>query len=141
MDPSCALKVLLSVFATVHVMGFNLQIINRCAEMICPALTGVETVSKQVRQVGPSPCLDREQSVSLAVPPPWSGRVWARSKCQNGLERCQVGGCGSSDCTGKSSSNTTLVEVTVFHTNATYDISLGKPRKRSIGRAADSIIH
>ena len=105
---------------------FTLEIRNRCNQTICPGYTGTDLLTKEFRGFGPSPCLKYNQFYSVGIKPVWAGRVWPRTGCNENITRCLVGDCGSSDCTGKSSSNTTLVEMTVNTTEVHYDISIGK---------------
>ncbi|KAL7940394.1 PR5-like protein [Trichoderma barbatum] len=58
------------------------------------------------------------------IPIPWSGRVWPRQFCSDVGDNCLLGDCGSSSCWDRSSTNTTLFEVTVQPEDMYYDISL-----------------
>lgn len=106
--------------------GLKVQNVIHCAEMICTAFTGLEMVSKQVKPVGPSQCLNH--TVWLCH---LRGRDGSMLDISVGTvqEDCKVRDCSSSDCTGTSSSNTTLVMMTVVSTNATYGIGQGNSQE------------
>ncbi|KAK2036906.1 PR5-like protein [Colletotrichum somersetense] len=55
---------------------------------------------------------------------PWSGRIWARQYCSPNGTDCVLGDCGHSSCWGRSSSGTTLFEITAQKGKMYYDISL-----------------
>ncbi|KAK1659774.1 PR5-like protein [Colletotrichum godetiae] len=55
---------------------------------------------------------------------PWSGRVWARQYCEAGGLNCVLGDCGHPSCWGRSSTGTTLFEITAQKDKMYYDISL-----------------
>ena len=77
--------------------------------------------------------LRQDVPVSLAAPPGWSGRFWARTGCSGGSSgsfKCDTGDCGTGkiECDGAAGAPpATLVEITLANAGAVndfYDISL-----------------
>lgn len=72
-----------------------------------------------------------QASNTINIPPPWSGRIWARFQCSDngGTFTCGSGDCGSGQvaCNGAGAAPpATLVEITLGGANGQdfYDISL-----------------
>jgi hypothetical protein len=70
------------------------------------------------------------QSVQLAVPNQWGGRIWGRTGCSfdaTGHGHCQTGDCGGRfQCTGSGATPATLAELTLAAWSGLdfYDVSM-----------------
>jgi hypothetical protein len=127
---SCKLWLLLLVFARwYHVsMAMTFTISNYCPHPIWPGtLAGAGT--SQLSMTGFK--LDPGQTVQLAAPAGWSGRIWARTGCvfdADGAGVCQTGDCGGRmECRGAGATPpATLFEVTLDGSGGQdfYDVSL-----------------
>lgn len=111
----------------VHSVQFTF--INNCPYTVWPAtLTGGGTA--QLPTTGFE--LPSKSSVSIQVPAPWSGRVWARTFCTNdysGKFVCKTADCGSGEvsCKGAGANPpASLAEFTLATNNGMnfYDVSL-----------------
>ena len=109
--------VLLAVLPLVH--SLDIEIDNHCNETLWPALTG------QPGDLPLPPALNYKGVFNLSVPENWGGRIWAKSHCTENGSNCMVGDCGTANCNGASSTNTTLIEFNIMNMTIFYDISLG----------------
>ncbi|KAG2635949.1 pathogenesis-related thaumatin-like protein 3.5 [Panicum virgatum] len=127
---SCRLWLLLLVFARWYhaSMAMTFTISNYCPHPIWPGtLAGAGT--SQLSTTGFK--LDPGQTVQLAAPAGWSGRIWARTGCvfdADGAGVCQTGDCGGQmECRGAGATPpATLFEVTLDGSGGLdfYDVSL-----------------
>ncbi|KAL5206313.1 hypothetical protein ABZP36_034522 [Zizania latifolia] len=109
-------------------MGMTFTISNYCPHPVWPGtLAGAGT--SQLSTTGFR--LDPGQSVQLAAPVGWSGRIWARTGCMfdaDGAGVCQTGDCGGRmECRGAGATPpATLFEVTLGKGGGLdfYDVSL-----------------
>ncbi|KAG8049755.1 hypothetical protein GUJ93_ZPchr0009g2252 [Zizania palustris] len=109
-------------------MGMTFTISNYCPHPVWPGtLAGAGT--SQLSTTGFR--LDPGQSVQLAAPVGWSGRIWARTGCMfdaDGAGVCQTGDCGGRmECRGAGATPpATLFEVTLGKEGGLdfYDVSL-----------------
>ncbi|XP_037442443.1 pathogenesis-related thaumatin-like protein 3.5 isoform X2 [Triticum dicoccoides] len=118
---------LLSLF-TLVAYATTFTIANYCAYPIWPgtlAGSGTPQLSTTGFELGPG------QTVRLAAPPGWSGRMWARTGCvfdAAGAGVCQTGDCGGRmECRGAGATPpATLFEVTLGKGGGEdfYDVSL-----------------
>lgn len=101
-------------------LTFNL--VNSCSsQIIWPAILGNGALSPLPDGIMLPP---GQRYKTAPIPLPWSGRVWPRQLCSEAGDNCLVGDCGSSVCS-RSSTNTTLFEMTINSNEMFYDISLG----------------
>jgi hypothetical protein len=107
-------------------LGLRVQIVNLCTDMRWPALTGVNINNHSAVAMEMPPGLKPSDHYELSIPEPWAGRVWAKTLCSSQGDECQIGDCGSKNCNGYSSQNTTLVEFNMQNGTVWYDISLGE---------------
>lgn len=124
--------------AALHAHSFVLTVVNNSTnQTIWPAIegTGSYVVSPSGGRVidnsrNPLPdglALEPKSQVQIPLTSfPWSGRVWARQYCTPDGSGCILGDCGHSSCWGRSSTGTTLFEITILHDKMFYDISLGR---------------
>jgi len=109
-------------------MAMTFTISNYCPHPIWPGtLAGAGT--SQLSTTGFN--LDPGQTVQLAAPAGWSGRIWARTGCvfdADGAGVCQTGDCGGRmECRGAGATPpATLFEVTLDGSGGLdfYDVSL-----------------
>ena len=109
-------------------MAMTFTISNYCSHPIWPGtLAGAGT--SQLSTTGFR--LDPGQTVQLAAPAGWSGRIWARTGCvfdADGAGVCQTGDCGGRmECRGSGATPpATLFEVTLGQGGVEdfYDVSL-----------------
>ncbi|KAK9750192.1 hypothetical protein RND81_02G179600 [Saponaria officinalis] len=104
---------------------------NKCGDTVWPA-TEAGAGTPQLGTTGFE--LRHGVSISLDVPPGWSGRVWARTLCSNNDTtrfRCNTGDCGSGTITCNGAGGvppSSLVEFTLENHASNdqdfYDISL-----------------
>ncbi len=102
-----------------------LEMENKCDELIYPAISGVNLKDKKPIYLITPPRLSKNESFSMNVTAPWSGRAWGRSDCNGTGSHCAVGDCGARDCNGRSSKNVTLVELTFDNDTVWGDVSIG----------------
>ncbi|KAF4417958.1 Pathogenesis-related protein 5 [Colletotrichum fructicola] len=123
------------IFATtLHAQSVVLTIVNNSSDhTIWPAIEGSPLSEPTLSDGGvvsgdPLPeglALLANSTVKVALPQTnWSGRLWARQYCSADGTGCVLGDCGSRSCWGRSSTLTTLFELTVLSDKIYYDISL-----------------
>ncbi|XP_068303744.1 thaumatin-like protein 1a isoform X2 [Pyrus communis] len=100
---------------------------NNCPNTVWPA-TLTSGQNRQLSTTGFK--LASQASQSMAAPSPWSGRLWARTRCSTnatGKFSCETADCGSGQvaCNGADVvPPATLVEITINGGQDFYDVSL-----------------
>ncbi|CAA0830341.1 Pathogenesis-related thaumatin superfamily protein [Striga hermonthica] len=111
-----------TITTSVHSATFTIK--NNCPYQIWPAtLTGRGSAPLTGFELAPN------AARTIDVPSPWSGRIWARTRCSNGGSSCLTGDCGSSrvECNGSGGAPpASLIEFTLGGDGGKdfYDISL-----------------
>lgn len=115
----------ISFITLTYTSDLLLEIENKCDKFIYPAISGVNLEDKKPINLTALPGLSKNESFTVTVAAPWSGRVWGRSDCNGTGSRCAVGDCGARDCNGRSSKNVTLAELTFDNDTVWGDVSIG----------------
>lgn len=131
----------LVLFSIGSTIAFEIQVSNNCHEPLWPAITGTNfSVHDKLFAKGLRLDYGNSTSIQLHPTPKWSGRIWARSRCDHSGAFCALGNCNNqTSCWNSSASDTTLVELTLDKDILDYDISLGKSPRTTFGPWTDAL--
>uniref|UniRef100_A0AC35UE24 Pathogenesis-related protein 5-like n=1 Tax=Rhabditophanes sp. KR3021 TaxID=114890 RepID=A0AC35UE24_9BILA len=112
------------------VSSVQIVIVNRCLQTIWPGIQGSTLPENGGFQ------LNAGQTRTTNVPNQWSGKIWARTGCNNNMSYCETGFCGNNvQCLGSGGSPpTSLAEFTLggFGNQDYYDVSLTDGYNRQV---------
>lgn len=112
--------------------SITFKLVNNCSRPIWPAIgqnapsLNPTWLTPDLDPLPPGHRLGPSESFhTKPIPQPWGGRIWGRQNCSLNGTNCLLGDCSASSCWSKSSSRTTLFEVSATGNGVYYDISLG----------------